>query len=126
MTYPDVLHVERDAICGNALVVRGFEEVIRIALVREAFPQALDFGLELLGNQDLVRQGGEREVKVVREFAFLQVIWLAEGVPYSVEIGNESCLEVGQGRLADVVSNDEKEERASTVETFKSRTAARY
>ena len=71
MTYPNILHVERDAICGNALVVRRFEEVIRIALLREAFPQALHFGLELLGNQDLVRQGGKRQVKVVREFAFL-------------------------------------------------------
>jgi hypothetical protein len=118
VTYPNVLHVERDTVCRNTLVVRGFEEVIRVALVGEALPQTQHRRLELLWNQDLVREGGEGEVEVVRELSVLQVVRLAEGIPYSVEIGHERRLKVSQGRLADVVSNDEKEEGAPTVETF--------
>lgn len=70
--HPDALHVEGHAVDRNALVIRGLEDEVLPRAVDEALAQVLDGLFELLRQQDLVRKGGEGEVKVFRELAVLQ------------------------------------------------------
>jgi hypothetical protein len=94
-------------------VVRGLEDIVGIALVRKPLPQVLHFRLEFLGNQNLVRETGERQVKVVGELSVFELVGFAQAVPYSVEICGQGGLEVGERGCADVISNDKEEESAS-------------
>lgn len=110
---PDTLHVKRDTISGNALVVDWLEEVIWAALVYETCSQLLNLIFELVRRQDFVGQGCECQVKVVGEFAILEFIGFAEPLPDTCQISSKGCFEVRKRGNPDVVSNDE--EKKSTT-----------
>lgn len=117
-THPDALHVERDAVRGDALVVRGLEDVVFPALVDKALPELLHLRLELVCGEDLVRQGGEGQVEVVRELAIFELRGLGEALPDLLHVSGEGCLEVGEGSGADVVSDDEEQKCARVASIF--------
>lgn len=64
-THPYVLHVERNAVRRNTLMVRRFENIVFVGLINETFSKFSDFILKLVGREDLVRKSNEAEVKVV-------------------------------------------------------------
>lgn len=68
-TYPDAFHVMSDTIGGNTLVIGRFEHKVVSTLVNEALSELPDLLLEFLGQKDLMRESGEREVKVIGELA---------------------------------------------------------
>jgi len=58
-TYPNALHVERNTIGGNALVVSGFENVVFPSLVCKATTQPVDIGLKCVRLEKLVGESRE-------------------------------------------------------------------
>jgi len=70
-------------------MIHGFEQVVRICLVYEAFPQLRHFRLEFLRQEDFVRQCSEPQVEVVREQAVLDLGGLGEVHPNTVHVSGE-------------------------------------
>lgn len=101
----------RDAICGDALVVRRLEDVVLPLAIRETPSQIRDVRLELLRDEDLVRERGERHVEVVRQLGGREVVRLGNGVPDLQQVRRERRLQVLKRRLADVVADDKEQER---------------
>ena len=71
--YPYALHVKSHSVCGYAFVVYGLEEVVWVVLVHESAPEGLDVRLELVGQEEFVGEGGERQVEIVRQLPILQL-----------------------------------------------------
>jgi hypothetical protein len=105
---PDALHVERDAVGRDPLVVRGLEHEARVRLVDEALAQVRDAALERVRGEDLVRQAREREVEEVFQLAVLEARRLGQPVPDLHEVRLERRGEVLQRRRADVVADHEQ------------------
>ena len=105
-THPDALHVEGDAVCRDALVVRGLEDVVFFRLVNKPPSHRLDLLLEFIRRQNFMRQRGEREVKVVRELDILQLRGFRQAFPDTLQVGGQRSLQIGQRRRADVVADD--------------------
>lgn len=59
-----------------------------------------------------MRQGSEAKVKVVFNLGALEAGRLGDGRPDLGQVLNQCRLEVRQGRGAEVVSNNEEEERS--------------
>jgi hypothetical protein len=77
LTNPNSVQIESYSISGNPLMISGTEDEILPIPIGEPFPQLYDSFLEFLRHQNLMRQGGEGEVKVVREFRMRQMIRLS-------------------------------------------------
>jgi hypothetical protein len=109
IAYPNALHVVRNTICGNALVVRGFEDVVVRAFLGEAPAQVNDFRLKLVRNKDLMREPGERKVEIIFELAVLELFRLGEALPNLMYILGKCRLEVVKRSRADVVADNEEQ-----------------
>jgi hypothetical protein len=60
--------------------------------------------------QDLVRERGKGKVKVVVDLGVFEPRGLGDGGPNPRQILDQGVAQVGQGRVADVVADDEEEE----------------
>lgn len=109
-THPDTLHVERDAVRRDALVVRGLEHVVLALAIDEPAAERPDLILEFVSGEHLVRQAGEAQVEEIREAAVLQALWLRQAVPNPVQVRLERRGEVREWRRADVVADNEEKE----------------
>ena len=70
-------------------MIHGFEQVVRICFVREAFPQLRHLLLEFVRQEDLVWQCSEPQVEVVREQVVLELGGLAEAYLNAVQVGGD-------------------------------------
>lgn len=109
-TYPDTLHVECSAIGGDALVVKGFENVVFSCLVREATTQPIDIGFEYVRSEEFMGESREREIEVISQSTIPEFRWLRDSVPNSLHIRGESNDKVLHRSGAKVIANDEKQE----------------
>jgi len=81
------------------------------ARLGEALTELDDLRLEQLGLEELVRERDKVEVEEVVDLGALEPLGLAQTVPQAVQVGGEGRTEVGEGRGANVVADDEEEER---------------
>lgn len=65
MTYPDILHVDRNTIRRDTFVIYVLENKIFSALVDEPLPQLDNLIFELLRLENFVRKCSESKVKVI-------------------------------------------------------------
>ena len=89
-------------------MVSGLEDIVIAGLVHKTLPQFMDVGFELLWDEDLVRQAGERKIKVIGEFAILQFFRLRKALPDALKVRRERVLKVDKRRSADVVADNEQ------------------
>ena len=86
-------------------------------LFGEPLPQLDNFALKLVRRKDLVGEGGEGKVEVIRKLLILQLRRLRKGIPNLLHVGGQSRLEVGQRRGADEITDDEQEESSLIAPT---------
>lgn len=115
---PHAFGVDGEAVGGYPPVVLGQEDAALELLVfggpvarGEARAELVDLFQELFGLQDLVRERGKGKVKVVVDLGVLEPRRLGDGGPDPSKILDQGVAQVGQGRVADVVADDEKEQR---------------
>ena len=65
VTYPDAFHIQRHTIRGNPLVISRLEHKFLVLRIGEPRPKLGYVQLEFVWREELVRQGGEREVEIV-------------------------------------------------------------
>ncbi|KAI3480178.1 hypothetical protein L1887_57778 [Cichorium endivia] len=108
---PDGLEVVRKAVGGDALVVLGLEDKVGVLVVDKAGAQRVDGLVELDGLEHLVRERGEHEVEEVGDLRRLEAFWLCEREPDLGEIGHDGGREILERCDADVVADDEEQQR---------------
>ena len=106
---PDPTRVDVQPIRGDALRVLGLENIVWVLGVHEPVAQLLNVGLELLWQQQLVREGCEHKVKVVGDLTVLESLGFGETVPYTIQICAECVGQVGEWGRSNVVSDDEEQ-----------------
>lgn len=96
-----------DIVIAAVVVVR----VSVAGLDDEPFPELEHPLIKLFGLEEFVRQRDKVEVEEGFDRRLLESGGFREAVPESVQVGREGRAEVGEWSGADVVSDDEQEER---------------
>lgn len=110
-TDPDRAHVLAHSVRWDPLVVLLEEHVVLVLAIDESASERLDIALKLLGLEELVREGHEREVEEGCDLRVLEAGRLGEAVPETVEVREERRAEVREGSRANVVADHEEEQR---------------
>lgn len=91
-TNPDAFHVECNAICRYPFVVYWLEDIIGTGFIHETVPKVHHLLLEFLGNENLVGQGCEHQVEVIRQFPVFQLRRLTDCFPDAIHVSFEGSL----------------------------------
>ena len=117
---PDTRGIHGETVGRDPSVVFGKEYAADEFLVlgravagREAGPKSVNFGKELLGLEDLVRERGKGKVKVVVDLRVLESGGLGDGGPQFAEVLNQSVAKILERCVSDMITDDEEEERSS-------------
>ena len=89
-------------------MIRRLEHVVFAVAIDEALAKIYHLSIELLWDEDLVRQAGKRKIKVIGEFAILQFFRLRKALPDALKVRRERVLKVDKRRSADVVADNEQ------------------
>ena len=108
-TYPNSLHVERNTVCRDPLMIQRREDVVFPRFVVETPAELFRVALELVSGKDLVGERGKGQVKVVGQLFVLELWGLRQRFPDLLHVCRQGCLKVRERCGSDVVADDEEQ-----------------